>query len=339
MNLSSTSALLVFASAEISRPAAAALRIAADGVDLTARGAAVSTVLYRATLAITAVALSHSDPGALASLVGIDVTNEPLLASDALRYGRLHDGDAQITYDAAVTWLLSRPWRTEIAALASDEGLAVGIAEVDLLMACLAARTGHGPHSGGLSAQTIEAPRRLAARLRDPRQESGLAALLGTSTDEIRAVLTETYSGVTAVRRDGFPNSPAEALSGQLISMHRPVSKASAGIRVVADQRYRDPMADFALLLDAPDRAWAEHVQTLIQTALGIRGSVSLGLPGERLPDSVAAPACVITGIAVCDEPSDEMLAVITGPLVDYDVTTSVLDCGATQIAVRPPPF
>lgn len=37
-------------------------------------------------------------------------------------------------------------------------------------------------------------------------------------------------------------------------------------------------MPEFPLLLDAPDRRWAQHVESLIQKALGERGSVSLGL-------------------------------------------------------------
>jgi len=36
-------------------------------------------------------------------------------------------------------------------------------------------------------------------------------------------------------------------------------------------------------LLDAPDRDWAQHVESLIQKALGEWGSVTLGLPGERV--------------------------------------------------------
>ena len=54
---------------------------------------------------------------------------------------------------------------------------------------------------------------------------------------------------------------------------------------------YPETMTDFALLLEAPDRAWADHVQSLLQRALGVRGSVSLGLPGEQLPDAPPSPA------------------------------------------------
>lgn len=94
-------------------------------------------------------------------------------------------------------------------------------------------------------------------------------------------------------------------------------------------------MADFALLFDAPDRGWAEHVERLIQQGLGERGSVNVGLPGETLPNSASAPGFVVTGVAVCDEPEPEMLELITAKLVDYDV--EVDDSGpATQITVRP---
>jgi hypothetical protein len=92
---------------------------------------------------------------------------------------------------------------------------------------------------------------------------------------------------------------------------------------------------DFPLLLDAPDREWAEHVRTLIQWALGQRGSVTLGLPGERLPDAAGAPGYVITGLVVCDEPADEMLSVIRSALVDYDVEEQPAPMATTQLVVR----
>lgn len=203
----SASTLLVFATPETSRPAAAALRIATDGVDRDHAGwsSAISTVLNRVTLAITTIALSHSTPGALISLAGIEVAGEPLLSSNMLRYGRLHDGDAQITYEAAVAWLMGRPWRSEIAALARDDDLSVGVAEADLLLACLAAHHGNDPHSGGLSVHSKEASRRLAGRFRDPHQASGLAALLDVSIDDARETLTSAYGGVAAICPDGFP--------------------------------------------------------------------------------------------------------------------------------------
>jgi hypothetical protein len=94
-------------------------------------------------------------------------------------------------------------------------------------------------------------------------------------------------------------------------------------------------MADFALLFEAPDRGWAEHVERLIQQGLGEKGSVSVNLPGESLPNSPAAPGFVVSGMAVCDEPEDKMLELITAKLVDYDV--DIKSSGpVTQITVRP---
>lgn len=62
---------------------------------------------------------------------------------------------------------------------------------------------------------------------------------------------------------------------------------------------------------------------------------MSVGLPGESLPSSSAAPGYVVTGVAVCDEPESEMLDLILAKLVDYDV--EVGSSGqATQITVRP---
>jgi hypothetical protein len=95
-------------------------------------------------------------------------------------------------------------------------------------------------------------------------------------------------------------------------------------------------MADLPLLLDAPDRNWALHVESLIQKALGERGSVTLGLPGERLPSAPGAPRYVVTGLAVCDEPEQEMLAAIRAVLVDYEVEERPAPMVSTQIVVRP---
>jgi hypothetical protein len=96
------------------------------------------------------------------------------------------------------------------------------------------------------------------------------------------------------------------------------------------------PMADFPILLDAPDRHWALHVESLIQKALGERGSVNLGLPGERLPSAPGAPRYVVTGLAVCDEPEDEVLAAIRAGLVDYEVEERPAPMDSTKIVVRP---
>ena len=90
------------------------------------------------------------------------------------------------------------------------------------------------------------------------------------------------------------------------------------------------------LLLDAPDRNWALHVESLIQKALGERGSVTLGLPGERLPSAPGAPRYVVTGMAVCDEPEEEMLALIRSALVDYEVEERPAPMASTKIVVRP---
>lgn len=94
-------------------------------------------------------------------------------------------------------------------------------------------------------------------------------------------------------------------------------------------------MADFPLLLEAPDKPWAEHVGTLVQQALESRGSVHLNLPGESLTG--APGGYTITGIAVCDEPAGDMLALITTKLIEYEVRLEPLDSGVTQIIVAPP--
>lgn len=94
-------------------------------------------------------------------------------------------------------------------------------------------------------------------------------------------------------------------------------------------------MADFALLFEAPDRVWAEHVERLIQQGLGEHGSVSVSLPGESLPNSPAAPGFVVSGMAVCDEPDRKMLELIATKLVDYDAEVD-RSGPVTRITVRP---
>ncbi len=80
-------------------------------------------------------------------------------------------------------------------------------------------------------------------------------------------------------------------------------------------------MPDIALSLQAPDGARARHVETLVQQALGEKGSVQLGdIPDVALPGAAATPGFVVTGIIMCDEPESEMLELITAKLVDYDV-------------------
>jgi hypothetical protein len=95
-------------------------------------------------------------------------------------------------------------------------------------------------------------------------------------------------------------------------------------------------MTDFSLLLEAPDREWATHVESLIRRALAARGSLSLGVLGEGLPDVPAASGCFVTGLALCDGTHDEILAIIVSALVDFEVEARSLDAGLTQIVVRP---
>ena len=95
-------------------------------------------------------------------------------------------------------------------------------------------------------------------------------------------------------------------------------------------------MAELSLLLEAPDREWAKHVESLIQRALGRRGSAALAVVGEGLEDPPETSTCFVTGVAVCDEPTDRMFAMITSVLLDFDVERRSLDSGVTQVVVRP---
>ena len=61
-----------------------------------------------------------------------------------------------------------------------------------------------------------------------------------------------------------------------------------------------------------------------------------MGLLGERLPSAPGAPRYVVTGLAACDEPEEEMLVAIRAALVDYDVEERAAPMATTKIVVRP---
>jgi hypothetical protein len=95
-------------------------------------------------------------------------------------------------------------------------------------------------------------------------------------------------------------------------------------------------MADFSLLLEAPDRQWAGHIEALIHQALGERGSLRLGVLGEGLQERPVSSGCFVTGVVVCDGSDDEILPILMSALNDFEVETHRLDAGVTQIVVRP---
>jgi hypothetical protein len=55
-------------------------------------------------------------------------------------------------------------------------------------------------------------------------------------------------------------------------------------------------MTEFSLLLQAPDREWANQVESVIQRSLGGRGSVTSGVIGEALEEPPEASACFVAG-------------------------------------------
>jgi hypothetical protein len=61
-----------------------------------------------------------------------------------------------------------------------------------------------------------------------------------------------------------------------------------------------------------------------------------LGVLGEGLQSDPRHVPCFVTGVAVRDEPKDEMLAIITSALLAYEVDKRTLDSGMTQLVVRP---
>jgi hypothetical protein len=95
-------------------------------------------------------------------------------------------------------------------------------------------------------------------------------------------------------------------------------------------------MAHVSLLLEGPDRAWAEHVQSLIEQALDGRGHVALGVLGDGLGTPRRTSPCFVTGVAICDGPTAVLLSLLGAALRACHVEERDLDSGATQVVVRP---
>ncbi len=98
----------------------------------------------------------------------------------------------------------------------------------------------------------------------------------------------------------------------------------------------RASMTDVALLLEAPDRAWAGHVESLLKRALDGHGSVTLGVLGAELGEIHEGRTCFVTGVASCEQAPDAALALITSALRDFQLERRRLDSGLTQPVVRP---
>jgi hypothetical protein len=98
----------------------------------------------------------------------------------------------------------------------------------------------------------------------------------------------------------------------------------------------RDGMSDLSLLLEAPDRGWAEHVQSLIDQALDGRGHLTLGVLGDGLGALPRTSPCFVTGVAICDRPTAVLLSLLGAALRECHVEERELDSGATQVVVRP---
>jgi hypothetical protein len=96
-------------------------------------------------------------------------------------------------------------------------------------------------------------------------------------------------------------------------------------------------MTDVLFTLEAPDRSWAAHVRQLIQDALGDRGSLQLELPPPSQPGDVEPPGFLLAGIAVCDEPPEEIHALIKAALRAFSVDESYEPPEPMKFAVASP--
>jgi len=174
-----------------------------EGLQRDARHEAVlARVVYGTALSV----LHLGGVSALAALRGVDLDGEPLLGTDALRFARHHDGDANVAFGAVSKWISGRPWLDDLPGL--DEALVpVALAEVDLLLACLTVTRmdRSESYSAGGGAQARSAPRRLSARLRQPNERAGLALLLGTTDDELNAVLAAADKAIRSHSDRGMP--------------------------------------------------------------------------------------------------------------------------------------
>ena len=88
-------------------------------------------------------------------------------------------------------------------------------------------------------------------------------------------------------------------------------------------------------MLEAPNGAWANHVESLIRQALG-GGSLTLGILGAGIYDVTEASARFVTGVATSDQPRERLVGSIAQALRDFEVEQRALDVGLTQLVVRP---
>ena len=95
------------------------------------------------------------------------------------------------------------------------------------------------------------------------------------------------------------------------------------------------PVTDVLLQMEAPSRAWAERVATVIEEALGDHGTVHLALPGESSPNSNSG--YIVSGFATCDLPETEALDTLGFALAaSYVVMPIALPERATKIMILP---
>lgn len=95
-------------------------------------------------------------------------------------------------------------------------------------------------------------------------------------------------------------------------------------------------MAYVSLLLEAPDRAWADRVAAAIERALGHGASVTLAIRGEELSSRRDGSPLFLTGVAMCERQADVLVAELIRALREFDVRQRTLDSGATQLRIRP---
>ena len=93
-------------------------------------------------------------------------------------------------------------------------------------------------------------------------------------------------------------------------------------------------MAQVSLLIEAPDRGWAEHVQSLIEQARDGRGHLTLGVLGDGLGAPPRTSPCFVTGVAICDRPTAALLSLLGSALRECRVEERDLDSSATHVVV-----
>lgn len=166
-----------------------------------------AALLARVVRVVVGAGLAYERPEAALALAGIPHDDATVLTASSLRHLPLFDRSANIAYESHLNWLSRRPWTRELALMRRDEDLVRAMSEADVLLAVAeaAADPSDEVYAQGLVEPGDVARRRLAARLRDPRQRRVLGDLLGADDEQLDERAQAAFARLIAQHDNGPP--------------------------------------------------------------------------------------------------------------------------------------